>query len=110
MGPETPTTDMVGSSALVVKAKPIRKVFKGTPRTNNKIPQELLNDPILNDAIAALPSNYNFEIHKTIWRAREMKATRIALQMPEGTNNIFRSTAMVMTMRLVLQVFCCSQP
>lgn len=73
------------AGVMVVKAKPIRKVFKGNPRTINKIPDALLADPELNDAISVLPQNYNFEIHKTIWKAREMKATRIALQMPEGT-------------------------
>jgi hypothetical protein len=31
-----------------------------------------------------LPSNYNFEIHKTIWRLRECKASKVALQFPEG--------------------------
>lgn len=72
------------SGVIIVKAKPIRKVFKGVPRTNNKIPQSLLNDPLLNEAISVLPANYNFEMHKTIWRTRELKATRIALQMPEG--------------------------
>ncbi|KAK0172823.1 hypothetical protein PV328_006094 [Microctonus aethiopoides] len=70
-------------SAVVVKAKPVRKIFKAPIRVN-KIPQELLNDPLLNAAIAALPENYNFEIHKTIWKIRELKATRVALQMPEG--------------------------
>lgn len=84
METDTDTIETSGAGALVVKAKPVRKVFKGVPRTNNKIPQSLLDDPILNAAIEALPSNYNFEIHKTIWRARELKATRIALQMPEG--------------------------
>lgn len=69
--------------ALVVKAKPTRKIFKA-PGKVNKIPGELINDPILNAAIAALPSNYNFEIHKSIWRIRETKSTRVALQMPEG--------------------------
>lgn len=71
------------SSAVVVRAKPVRKVFKA-PVKINKIPQELLNDPLLNAAIAALPSNYNFEIHKTIWRIKEIKAKTVALQMPEG--------------------------
>ncbi|XP_063976437.1 2-(3-amino-3-carboxypropyl)histidine synthase subunit 1 [Diachasmimorpha longicaudata] len=71
------------SSVVVVKAKPVRKVFKAPVRVN-KIPQELLNDPLLNAAIAALPQNYNFEIHKTIQRIRETKAKRVGLQMPEG--------------------------
>lgn len=70
-------------SVVVIKAKPIRKIFKA-PVKATKIPDELLNDPLLNAAIAALPSNYNFEIHKTIWRIREAKAKRVVLQMPEG--------------------------
>lgn len=71
------------SGVVVVKAKP-KRVFKGTTRTINKIPPSILEDPEINDAIAALPKNYNFEIHKTIWRVREMKAKRVALQLPEG--------------------------
>lgn len=71
------------AAVVVVKAKPVRKVFKAPVRVN-KIPQELLNDTLLNAAIAVLPNNYNFEIHKTIWRIRETKAKRVALQMPEG--------------------------
>jgi len=70
-------------SVVVIKAKPVRKVFKAPTRVS-KIPEELLNDPLLNSAIAALPTNYNFEIHKTIWRIREAKAKRVVLQMPEG--------------------------
>lgn len=70
-------------SVVIIKAKPIRKIFKAPVRAT-KIPEELLNDPQLNSAIAALPSNYNFEIHKTIWRIKETKAKRVALQMPEG--------------------------
>jgi 2-(3-amino-3-carboxypropyl)histidine synthase len=69
---------------VIVKAKPTRKVFKGATKTINKIPSALLNDEQLNNAIAALPSNYNFEIHKTIHKIRETKAKRVALQMPEG--------------------------
>lgn len=72
------------SNVVVVKAKPVRRVYKGAARTIHKIPQSILDDPELNEAIAVLPQNYNFEIYKTIWRAREMKAKRIALQMPEG--------------------------
>jgi hypothetical protein len=32
----------------------------------------------------ALPSNYNFEIHKTIWRVQSAGAKTVALQFPEG--------------------------
>lgn len=74
------------SDIVVVKAKPVRRIYKGASRTIHKIPQSILNDPKISDAISALPQNYNFEIHKTIWRVREMKAKRVALQMPEGKN------------------------
>ncbi|CAD6948820.1 unnamed protein product [Tilletia controversa] len=49
------------------------------------IPDELLNDRLLNDSIAhLLPSAYNFEIHKTIHHVRHFNSKRVALQMPEG--------------------------
>jgi len=75
--PTSESTDIV-----VVRARP-KKVFKPKARIN-RIPQELLDDPLLQQAIDRLPSNYNFEMHKTIWRIREMKAKRVALQLPEG--------------------------
>ncbi|KAI3692191.1 hypothetical protein L6452_32002 [Arctium lappa] len=50
----------------------------------NQIPDSITNDPALNTAIAALPSNYNFEIHKSVWRIRSAGAKRVALQFPEG--------------------------
>lgn len=71
------------SGVVVVKAKPSRKFFKPPIRVG-KVPQQLLNDPLINAAIAALPANYNFEVHKTIWRIRELKAKRVVMQMPEG--------------------------
>lgn len=85
MATNSPIIDeTIDSNVVVVKAKPVRRVYKGAARTIHKVPQSILDDPEINEAIAVLPSNYNFEIHKTIWRAREMKAKRIALQMPEG--------------------------
>lgn len=53
-------------------------------RVMNQIPQEILDDKELNDAIGLLPSNYNFEIHKTVWNIRKSLAKRVGLQMPEG--------------------------
>ncbi|KAI3354159.1 hypothetical protein L3Q82_018698, partial [Scortum barcoo] len=53
-------------------------------RVANQIPDEILQDLELQDAIKALPANYNFEIHKTIWRVRQANAKRVALQLPEG--------------------------
>lgn len=78
------------NEVVIVKAKPVRRVFKGVTRTINKIPQSIIDDPEINAAISVLPPNYNFEIHKTIWRTREMKAKRVALQMPEGGGSINR--------------------
>ncbi|KIY97597.1 putative Diphthamide biosynthesis protein 1 [Monoraphidium neglectum] len=49
-----------------------------------QVPDEVLNDPRLNAALSALPANYNFEIHKTVWRLRQAGARRVTLQFPEG--------------------------
>ncbi|KAF7244235.1 2-(3-amino-3-carboxypropyl)histidine synthase subunit 1 [Varanus komodoensis] len=53
-------------------------------RVAHQIPQEILSDPALQAAVAALPHNYNFEVYKTVWRIRQARARRVALQMPEG--------------------------
>lgn len=51
----------------------------------NQIPADILEDPLLNASIdALLPSNYSFEVHKTIWHIRKYGIKRVALQMPEG--------------------------
>uniref|UniRef100_W5MHB8 2-(3-amino-3-carboxypropyl)histidine synthase subunit 1 n=1 Tax=Lepisosteus oculatus TaxID=7918 RepID=W5MHB8_LEPOC len=57
---------------------------RGPRRVANQIPDEILKDPELQEAVRALPENYNFEIHKTVWRVKQVKAKRVALQMPEG--------------------------
>lgn len=54
------------------------------PRLLNSVPPEILNDPELKEAMTLLPSNYHFEIPKTIHRIRTAGATKVALQMPEG--------------------------
>lgn len=69
-------------NAIVIKAKPTRKIIKST--RVSKIPESILNNVELQEAIKALPNNYNFEIPKTIWRIRELKAKLVAIQMPEG--------------------------
>ncbi|KAG5654478.1 hypothetical protein H0H81_001977 [Sphagnurus paluster] len=51
---------------------------------SHQIPQDILLDDQLNTAITQLPSNYSFEIHKTIHHIRKNNATMVALQMPEG--------------------------
>lgn len=72
------------AEAVVVKAKTERKVFRPSAKVLNKIPDEISNNPDLIAAMQSLPSNYNFELPKTIWRLRQMQAKRVALQMPEG--------------------------
>lgn len=53
-------------------------------RIGNSIPDSLLNDVHLAEAIKILPDNYNFEIHKSIWRIQRSSAKKVALQFPEG--------------------------
>ncbi|KAG4967000.1 hypothetical protein AAZX31_12G034500 [Glycine max] len=50
----------------------------------NQIPDSILNNPLLSAAISVLPSNYNFEVHKCVWRVLSTGAKRVALQFPEG--------------------------
>jgi 2-(3-amino-3-carboxypropyl)histidine synthase len=50
----------------------------------NQIPAEILQDAQLDAAILQLPTNYSFEIHKTIHHIRKNNAKMVALQMPEG--------------------------
>lgn len=54
------------------------------PRTASTVPDSILNDAALNADIALLPSNYSFEVHKTVHRVRTTNARLVALQMPEG--------------------------
>ena len=71
------------SSANVAAPTRIRPAATG-PKAN-QIPDGILHDPVLNRRIAAsLPDNYNFEIHKTIWRIRKTGAKRVCLQFPDG--------------------------
>lgn len=51
---------------------------------SHQIPADILEDPLLNEAIKQLPSNYSFEIHKTIHQIRKFGSKMVALQMPEG--------------------------
>ncbi len=53
-------------------------------RVLNQVPTDILDNPGINDAIALLPPNYSFEIHKTIHRIRSSGSKKIALQFPEG--------------------------
>lgn len=56
----------------------------GRSRVASQVPPEILHDAELNEALRQLPDNYDFEVHKTVWRLRAAKSTRVALQFPEG--------------------------
>lgn len=49
-----------------------------------QVPDSILQDAALNEALAVLPTNYNFELHKTVWRLRQAGVRTVALQFPEG--------------------------
>ncbi|KAJ2711466.1 Diphthamide biosynthesis protein 1, partial [Coemansia spiralis] len=79
-GAEQPAAGVsIEDSLAVTKPKPGR-ASEGA----NQVPADIIEDARLNQAIGMLPSNYNFEIHKTIWQIRRLGATRVALQFPEG--------------------------
>jgi len=75
----TTTASASAAAAPAAKAAPQRVV-----RLAAQIPQSLLDDPDLARHISVLPSNYNFELYKTIWRIREAGARMVGLQFPEG--------------------------
>ena len=74
-----------------------------------QVPDEVLNDPELNAAINCLPKNYNFEIHKTVWRVRETGAKTVALQMP-GRRNFALLTARKAVIFLTCSLTSCCEP
>lgn len=50
-----------------------------------KLPASIVENEELNAAISlALPKNYEFEIHKTLWRIEQDQAQHVGLQFPEG--------------------------
>lgn len=63
-----------------------RVIKRRTNRANaNVIPDSISQNKALLSAIStSLPSDYDFEILKTIWRIETSKASHVALQMPEG--------------------------
>ncbi|CAN4099797.1 unnamed protein product [Withania somnifera] len=71
---------------VAVDPHPLQQSTQSRPKRfiKNQIPDSILNDAALNAAISLLPQNYNFEIHKCVWRVRNSNAKRVALQFPEG--------------------------
>eukprot|EP01038_Epipyxis_sp_PR26KG_P008490 gene8490-11476_t len=54
------------------------------PKTKQTTPSYITSNRDLKDAIQALPSNYSFEIYKSIWRIFKDEIKCVALQFPEG--------------------------
>ena len=83
----TPTPTIIKTTNDTKTETKLEKKVKKAPtriRRQLQIPDDILHNEALNNAIKVLPSNYEFEIHKTIWRVRTTKATMVALQFPEG--------------------------
>jgi len=80
-----------------------RKIFRGgsSVRTTLQIPQEILCNEELNKWIALLPSNYNFEIHKTIWRIRQLQQKKLQEEREQGSSE--RSTHEKQRFKVALQ-------
>eukprot|EP00968_Pinguiococcus_pyrenoidosus_P008370 scaffold596_cov236-Pinguiococcus_pyrenoidosus.AAC.26 len=66
-------------SATSAARKP--RVVRRRRRAGSHLLSEL---PGLESAIQQLPRNYNFEVVKSVSKCRELQATHVALQMPEG--------------------------
>lgn len=80
-GSRVKTVSDANGQEVVRKA---RSTINGSRSMITHIPDEILHDEELNEAIKLLPANYNFEIHKTIWNLKKNNSKRVALQMPEG--------------------------
>ncbi|XP_061326040.1 2-(3-amino-3-carboxypropyl)histidine synthase subunit 1 isoform X1 [Pezoporus flaviventris] len=75
----------MAASVRVGSAAPVPASGRGRARhVAQQVPEEILGNVELREAAEALPRNYNFEIPKTIWRIRQARAKKVALQMPEG--------------------------
>ncbi len=69
----------------VTKRNVVHKHPLTQSRKLNQIPDDILNNKKLNEAIdQLLPKNYNFEIQKSLWQIRKNESKRVALQFPEG--------------------------
>ncbi|ORY50311.1 Diphthamide biosynthesis protein 1, partial [Rhizoclosmatium globosum] len=76
---QSAATESTSSAVVASTSAPSKPV-----QVANQVPDDILNDEALNEAIKLLPNNYNFEIHKTVWQIKSFGAKRVALQFPEG--------------------------
>ena len=67
------------------KRRIIKRSSKGGISSRQTIPSVIVDNPALRKAIStSLPSDYEFEIPKTIWRIQQSQCRHVALQLPEG--------------------------
>ncbi|OLY80550.1 Diphthamide biosynthesis protein 1 [Smittium mucronatum] len=77
--------DALSTSLVKSKIKIGTRRRTGRPAVSNAIPDSILQNAELTEAInALLPKNYNFEIYKTVWQIQKLGVKRVALQFPEG--------------------------
>lgn len=79
----------VGKSKAVITSKTTNSqgivTYKAEDiKSGTRIPDTILKNPELIEAIKVLPANYSFEIEKTLWRIQRSDAKNVALQFPEG--------------------------
>ena len=80
----------ISSASVASGGKTVKRVT--APRAKrakkNQIPDQVLHNASLNEAISILPANYNFEIHKTVWRVlSDDSIQRVSLQVSECVNS-----------------------
>jgi 2-(3-amino-3-carboxypropyl)histidine synthase len=82
--PQPQPREPVRNSAEGAKKPPQRVAPRARRAKKNQIPEQVLHNASLNQAVQLLPSNYNFEIHKTVWRVlSDDSIKRVALQVSE---------------------------
>jgi len=110
------TKEKSAESKIILRKRAGKRIVPRRRRRRNCIPDDIMNDKELTAAISQLPANYTFEVRKTVWRIREMKAKRVALQFPEGLlmfacvlSDIFRqfTDARIVIMSDVTYGACC---
>eukprot|EP00002_Diphylleia_rotans_P032801 TRINITY_DN6918_c0_g1_i1.p1 TRINITY_DN6918_c0_g1~~TRINITY_DN6918_c0_g1_i1.p1 ORF type:complete len:431 (-),score=109.41 TRINITY_DN6918_c0_g1_i1:82-1374(-) len=75
--------DLLRTDPNTQALQPVEETTRPT-RSLNQVPNEILENPTLKKRMQVLPSNYNFEIEKSIWRIQQANAKHVALQFPEG--------------------------
>ncbi|XP_074888767.1 2-(3-amino-3-carboxypropyl)histidine synthase subunit 1 isoform X3 [Buteo buteo] len=80
----------MAASVRVGSAAPVPAAARGpTRRAAQQIPEEILSNVELREAMEALPRNYNFEIPKTIWRIQQAQARKVPIDATQGLKMLY---------------------